>query len=393
MRVGVFLLFMACLQLHAQQFMDGFIFNSAEKIPVEFASIRLKSDPSVGTVSNQDGYFKLTIPTYLTSVDSLEISHVNYNSLTIPVASQAAVSQKFFLKESVIELGEVSVVGKEDLKAFNDIVNATKASLSLPMTCSVYYRELVQGNKEYNKYADALLTVGFDKQGEDRDLVVKVDQCRAFQLPKSEDDKFELVSPVKIELVLGYAFADFLNRFKRENQDFHFYFFKDVQGGGTLLVEPKKEATKVEDRILYRATIKTDANFIIKEVALELDTTSRFEKSLLGLRYGITNSKIFLTFNTSGSKTYLSSARVDFRMKFSTKKFQQVQNFVSEFVVLKSQPVKFETKGSYRKASLYKHGTKFDFEFWKGNNLPIFSEKESELFTKLESQGKVDNSK
>jgi|688.fasta_scaffold1652895_2 hypothetical protein len=80
-------------------------------------------------------------------------------------------------------------------------------------------------------------------------------------------------------------------------------------------------------------------------------------------------------------------------MKFSTKKFQQVQNFVSEFVVLKSQPVKFETKGSYRKASLYKHGTKFDFEFWKGNNLPIFSEKESELFTKLESQGKVDNSK
>ncbi|MFN7261793.1 MAG: carboxypeptidase-like regulatory domain-containing protein [Cyclobacteriaceae bacterium] len=393
MRVGVFLLFMACLQLHAQQFMDGFIFNSAEKIPVEFASIRLKSDPSVGTVSNQDGYFKLTIPTHLTSVDSLEISHVNYNSLTIPVASQAAVSQKFFLKESVIELGEVSVVGKEDLKAFNDIVNATKASLSLPMTCSVYYRELVQGNKEYNKYADALLTVGFDKQGEDRDLVVKVDQCRAFQLPKSEDDKFELVSPVKIELVLGYAFADFLNRFKRENQDFHFYFFKDVQGGGTLLVEPKKEATKVEDRILYRATIKTDANFFIKEVALELDTTSRFEKSLLGLRYGITNSKIFLTFNTSGSKTYLSSARVDFRMKFSTKKFQQVQNFVSEFVVLKSQPVKFETKGSYRKASLYKHGTKFDFEFWKGNNLPIFSEKESELFTKLESQGKVDNSK
>src|SRR5690606_28489374 len=63
--------------------MNGIIIDSKTQEAIEFVNIGIQNK-NKGTISNLDGKFSLKIPKELSN-DSLTISHVNYETLKIPI--------------------------------------------------------------------------------------------------------------------------------------------------------------------------------------------------------------------------------------------------------------------------------------------------------------------
>ena len=191
--------------LFAQEKLEGYLIDRVTNQPVSFAYLGLKGDTRIRTISNEEGYF-LIVSEAITDIDTLLISHISYLSQSVPIQTfRGQSSSKILLAESIIELKEIQINAIEDYQAFEDVVNQTKRSLQFPMTASLYYRELVKENKSFNKFADGLLTVVYEKIDDENKIKIRVDQCRTEKLPKDEDDQFEMVSPVKMEAVLACA--------------------------------------------------------------------------------------------------------------------------------------------------------------------------------------------
>ncbi len=370
------------------QHLEGIIKDKITQQPIAAATVQIKNQLS-GTISNDEGAFKLTLST-LTDNDIVIISHISYNSIQLPVKSIKQVNGQLFLTETNVKLDQVSVQSIEDDAFLDELIMNAKKSLKLPFVSQIYYREWVKENASYNRFADGLLDVRYGS--EEKDIAVRVNQSRAYKLPKEEDEILEMASPVKLEYVLNYQYINFLDRFtKKEKRDqYHFYAFADTETEGTtLIIEPKKIVLKEgEDKIFYKATIKADNKKNITEAMLELDSMSNFDKSILGLKMKVLNSKVTFRFTNQENASYLSFAKADFTLEFTYRKKTQLDNFVSEYLLLSILPSYQDIpKGErYKKSSLYKNGSKFTGSFWEGVKMPLASKAEQALLEEIKNK-------
>ncbi len=76
-------------------------------------------------------------------------------------------------------------------------------------------------------------------------------------------------------------------------------------------------------------------------------------------------------------------------LKMTTKKFVQTEDFVSEFVVIDLKPEAEDIeRADVCKKNSFKKGNKYDSPFWKGLNIPMFTEEER-LLGELENKRKT----
>ena len=88
---------------------SGTLKDAKTNEPIEFVNIGIQNK-NKGTISNLEGKFHLEIPKAL-SKDSLTISHVNYETLKIPVENSK--NKTFVLKPRTNELPEVLISNKK----------------------------------------------------------------------------------------------------------------------------------------------------------------------------------------------------------------------------------------------------------------------------------------
>ncbi len=371
------------------QQLEGIIKDKITRQPIAAATVQIKNQLS-GTISNDEGAFKLTLST-LADNDIVVISHISYNSIQLPVKSIKQANGQLFLTETNVKLDQVSVQSTEDDAFLDELITNAKKSLRFPFVSTIYYREWVKENASYNRFADGLLDVRYG--AEEKDIAVRVNQSRAYKLPKEEDEILEMASPVKLEYVLNYQYINFLDRFSKKGKrdQYHFYAFADAEkeGGTTLIIEPKKIVLKEgDDKIFYKAIIKADHKKNITEAMLELDSMSNFDKSILGLKMKVLNSKLTFRFTNQENASYLSFAKADFTLEFTYRKKTQVDNYVSEYLLLSILPSYQDIpKGErYKKSSLYKNGSKFTDSFWEGVKMPLASKAEQALLDEIKSK-------
>ncbi|MDP1844741.1 MAG: carboxypeptidase-like regulatory domain-containing protein [Sediminibacterium sp.] len=89
--------------------MKGIIADSETKKPIEFVNIGILNK-NKGTVSNLEGAFSLTLSKEFSS-DSLTISHINYNTIKIPINNFN--NKTILLKPRIVELSEVVISNKK----------------------------------------------------------------------------------------------------------------------------------------------------------------------------------------------------------------------------------------------------------------------------------------
>lgn len=89
--------------------MSGILIDSKTQIPIEFVNIGILNK-NKGTISNLEGKFHLEIPKEF-SKDSLTISHVNYETLKIPIKS--IKDKTLYLEPKTNTLAEVVISNKK----------------------------------------------------------------------------------------------------------------------------------------------------------------------------------------------------------------------------------------------------------------------------------------
>lgn len=101
--------------LPAQKTIVGEILSGTTKAPIEYAHIFLLSNQNRGVFSNQVGKFQISVADEQQQ-DTLVVSQIGYETVLLPMAQLQADTNRIFLKETIYNLGEVTVTDEETLK-------------------------------------------------------------------------------------------------------------------------------------------------------------------------------------------------------------------------------------------------------------------------------------
>ncbi len=143
MKYSLFLLILwsFSLPLHAQITLKGKVLDQNSGQPVPYANIGILNS-TVGTLSNEDGSFTITIPSGLSNRNVL-FSSVGYNRKSIRTDSLTAYNDlEIRLSENILELSEVEIYGEKVKKKSVTLGN----SKSLMMSGQLFYDTLSAGS-------------------------------------------------------------------------------------------------------------------------------------------------------------------------------------------------------------------------------------------------------
>ena len=165
--------------------------------PIESASIYVENT-TIGTVSNVDGRFVLTVPEKHAQ-DTLVISSIGYKSFRTPV-KEFDDSMEIFLEEDIASLDEVLLVAETRPKTGNDIVLRALERLERNLPDSAYLQKAFMRHRERNKnqykwLIESALTFYDSTSAEAKDaLRINVDEVRKSYDLRDVDSLFTYLS-------------------------------------------------------------------------------------------------------------------------------------------------------------------------------------------------------
>ncbi len=146
---------------NSQSSIQGIISEGENGKPLAYANVYLKSNKSVGTISNLEGRFLLIVPK-ISDLDSIVVSYVGYSTRTIAITDlQAKFNGKIILREDRRILDNVVIHSEDTLmnflrKAFN------KISSNYPQVGTLtkgFYRETnwLEAEKEFIYFSESII--------------------------------------------------------------------------------------------------------------------------------------------------------------------------------------------------------------------------------------------
>lgn len=132
----------------SQTELSNTVLDSGTFLPLESASIYIKNT-TIGTVTNADGKFLLTVPNKLKK-DTLIISSIGYKSYKVPV-DEFDASFDVYLDPDVASLDEIVLISETRPKTGNDIVLRAIEELPETLPDSAYLQKGFMRHKERNK--------------------------------------------------------------------------------------------------------------------------------------------------------------------------------------------------------------------------------------------------
>lgn len=223
----------------------GVVRDSLNNTPIPFCNVYLENS-SIGTITNNDGNFKLIIPTKTNK--NLCISFIGYKTKKIPVAKLSGTNNSIKLSKDEIALDEVVIMPDSTLLGFLRKAYRTidKNYPQVPTKLDGFYRETMLTDKdEYLYLSEAILNIFKNSYKLSNDPgQVKIIESRKKAFPLLEE-----VNNVKI-----YAGAfiplnlDFVQKRKEFINPKHFdkYTYK------------LSNTTKLDGRIVYEISFDTN---------------------------------------------------------------------------------------------------------------------------------------
>lgn len=153
------ILWLGCFQIYGQTF-SGRIYTGDDQLPAPFTTMYIENS-GLGTVSDQDGNFKIDIPPALAG-NVLTISFIGYLPQNISIKNLRTDSLNvFILEKDITGLKEVVLTSKK--KTYKPLQLLKKSLKHIEENYSTdtvsfdgYYREMVSENGKYIKYSDAI---------------------------------------------------------------------------------------------------------------------------------------------------------------------------------------------------------------------------------------------
>lgn len=381
-----------------EPFIVGRVWEATSKAPAKFANVYFKNS-GLGTISNEDGLFKLLIPAE-SSTDTLIVSFVGFKPQRVGIALLSLGDTLLIsLQESVTELNPIEVTALSPLVLLQKALRSTSAKSLTPAILNTYYREFVSKNGHYIKFADALVDYFVQYRADDfPEVDVKITESRAKSVPYNTGAKslgdIEIPEPINLEILP--RFFDIEKKFEvRFNPlDYEFESYDETDGKRDfykIQFKPKSNVAKV----LYKGNFLIDkVNEIIHSVEYEIpDENVKYieVRNLLGVKFQVSKAKVYVQFQMIGDKCHLKYAKATLGVHVYNKKDYNVTHlFTSEMLVNKvgSNVEQYSNREKYKKNSIYKRGNNYQTPFWKGQRALLATEEEERIIETLQAGSK-----
>jgi hypothetical protein len=137
---------------------EGALLDAYTREPVPYATIGIPTD-AIGTVSNQNGDFRLRLPDSLRR-SVVRISHLGYETKELPVSTLAEPSQLIILEPKVISIQEIVVRLVNPMRLLHNMLDKREQNYSTkPVYFTSFYREGVERKKGFVNLTEAVFKI------------------------------------------------------------------------------------------------------------------------------------------------------------------------------------------------------------------------------------------
>tara|TARA_A100000171_G_scaffold42295_1_gene43599 strand:- start:2238 stop:3668 length:1431 start_codon:yes stop_codon:yes gene_type:complete len=186
---------------NAQKDISNTVIDFTTQMPIESASVYIENT-TIGTVTNTDGKFLLSVPDEHVS-DTLVVSSIGYKSFRTPI-DDFDETFSIYLEEDVASLDEVLIVGSTRPKTGNEIVVRAleKLEKNLPQQAYLqkgFLRHKERNKKEYKWLIESAITL-YDSSyaaGAEEFLKINVDENRKSYDLRDVDSLFSYYTYLK----------------------------------------------------------------------------------------------------------------------------------------------------------------------------------------------------
>ncbi|CAM1361983.1 putative Serine-type D-Ala-D-Ala carboxypeptidase [Tenacibaculum litopenaei] len=150
------------VQLTAQITLTGRVLDANTQTGIEGVNIFI-ARASVGTITNENGSFRLRIPKALTAQKhELVASHIGYSLWKTEVNSAINKALEIHLEEFLNPLEGVEILSEKPEKVISEAIKKIPENYpSKAWQLNGYYQELVKTNGDYTMYSDAICKIDY----------------------------------------------------------------------------------------------------------------------------------------------------------------------------------------------------------------------------------------
>lgn len=353
--------------------------------PLLFASISILNT-SIGTITNQDGEFRLNVPDSLRS-SKIRCSHIGYESREIDLSLLEGNHINLTMKPQVISLQEIVIRAVSPMQVLSDMLNHRAGNYaSKPVYLTSFYREGIEYRRRNVDLTESVLQVyktGYKNQAID-DQVKLIKKRRIINRQATDTIFPKMRSGINSCLVLdiikelpefidpvegtSYMYAHTgMNIIDDRLVDVIFFqqkdYVKEPMYRGELFVE-------VESKALVEVRFEINPGLVRKATNMFLDKKSP------GLKIELQHAKYIVSYKPADDGFYyINHVRGDIGFKIRHKKrlFSTPLHFWFEMVTCKvdtehARPfARNERLSPTRIFSETKHG--YDRQFWENFNI------------------------
>ena len=372
---------------------EGRIQDARTQAPVPFASVSLLGS-ALGVVSNAEGQFSLAVPAGHTT-DSVIVNCLGYAPSRLRLSPPLlAAPQVLRLQPRPVQLQEVAVTGYTPESLLKQAVRTTHARLLSPVLLKSYYRELVQINGTFFKFADGLVDFRLaqnPRRPNRPDVQVRVRESRAQELRKAVRRTDDIISVLDVEqAIIGYERDSDVRSNFLDSADFSFFKY-ELRTSSAAEEEPFYAISFTplthDEKHLQQGTVRINRQTLcIQSIDSEIPAAlGQYGQSvrLLGVRVQLNSIRKHLEYRQLAQGCYLGFLRLEFGVEVQAPRQPLLQyNFSSAMMVtdLVRDPPPIARAEQYRGGPLYKNGTRYQRPYWQeGNILPTTPEEQAAL--------------
>lgn len=382
--------------------MEGILQDRYTGEPIAFGSVGLKEAP-IGTISNQNGEFRLHIPDSLREAH-LYFSHLGYQPQELACSVFERHPLSISLEPKVISIQEVIVRRVHALQLVQQMMEQVETNYSRqPVYLTTFYREGIERKKDFVSLSEAVFKIYKTPY----QAFSSADQVKLLKMRRisNQQEKDTLITKMKsginacLMLDLMKHPPDFLSP---DGDRFYTYVHTDIAVVDDRLANVISfEQRSPTDMPLYKGDlyIDTDNNALLRAT---FEIHPRYIKKAAGMfvekkskHLRITPEKVIytVTYKPWNGIYYINHIRGD--LHFKIKKRRQLFNTTSlhtwfEMVTCKTDTMhvnRFARSETLPTRSVFSetHFT-YDESFWEGFNVILPEDKLSEAISKISSK-------
>lgn len=271
-------------------------------------------------ISNKDGLILMEI----SKTSKLKFAHSDYKTKVINSIDIKSNEWIIKMNKNLQEIEEIIITKKHPQKIFNDILEATKAKLTLPIHLKMYSREFFKLDGNYVSYNDGLFNYCLSGKPTNLNVDILVEQNRTIGFPDPERIDLHTLGYNLNDIIKNYYdfnyFNEVLLKSARKKYNFEVKSIRNNEKLQKIVISPKSEIEQFLYEYVIIYEIKSKLIQSIEYRVPEEKATYENVQNYKVIKGDIIHSQFIAYYKLVGDIYYLSHSNEEIAFEVKDKK-------------------------------------------------------------------------